>query len=55
VHYALRVRKRLEALVKEFQVREVDRMRSLFMDAGVFPLEIINTPGKYMARGKKEV
>jgi len=31
------------------------RMRSLFMDARVFPLEIVNTPGKYMARGKKEV
>jgi len=31
------------------------RMRSLFMDAGVFPLEIVNKPGKYLARGKKEV
>jgi len=55
VHYPPYVRQRLEALVKEFQVREVDRMRSLLMDAGVFPLEIVNKPGKYLARGKKEV
>jgi len=31
------------------------RMRSLFMDAGLFPLEIVNKSGKYLARGKKEV
>ncbi len=29
------------------------RMRSLFMNAGLFPLEIVNKPGKYLARGKK--
>jgi len=31
------------------------RMRSLFMNAGLFPLEIVNKPGKYLAKGKKEV
>jgi len=30
------------------------QMRSLFVEAGLFPVEIVNKPGKYLARAKKE-